>query len=161
MIQAVIRPLASEDWNIATALVWRVFLRHNAPDYDQEGIGSFLNFISDEHLRLFCQLDEFRMYGAYLGEHLIGVCLMRCGGHVSLLFVETSYHKQGIGSELLAYVTEEAQKRGMEKLTVKAAPAAVGFYEKKGFVATGEEQIKDGVRFLPMASKTLCKHADI
>ena len=67
MIQAVIRPLASEDWNIATALVWRVFLRHNAPDYDQEGIGSFLNFISDEHLRLFCQLDEFRMYGAYLG----------------------------------------------------------------------------------------------
>ena len=150
MTQAKIKPLSQGDWDIATALVWRVFLRHNAPDYDQEGIGSFLNFISDEHLRLFCQLDEFRMYGAYLGEHLIGVCLMRCGGHVSLLFVETPYHKKGIGSELLSYVTEEAQKRGLKKLTVNAAPAAVGFYEKKGFTPTGPEQQKDGVRFLPM-----------
>ena len=150
MTQAKIKPLSQGDWDIATALVWRVFLRHNAPDYDQEGIGSFLNFISDEHLRLFCQLEEFRMYGAYLGEHLIGVCLMRCGGHVSLLFVETHYHKKGIGSKLLSYVTEEAKKKGLKKLTVNAAPAAVGFYEKKGFTPTGPEQQKDGVRFLPM-----------
>ena len=145
-----IKPLAMEDWELATALVWRVFLRCNAKDYEQEGIESFLNFISDEHLKQFCRLEEFEMFGAYRGQKPIGVCLLRKAAHISLLFVETEYQKRGIGKELVCYASALVKQRGGGHLTVNATPFAKAFYEKLGFIMAGEETLKEGVRYYPM-----------
>ena len=65
MEQVDIRTIDPGDWDMAISLIWRVFLRCNASDYEQEGIESFLNFISDEHLKQFCALGEFECYGAW------------------------------------------------------------------------------------------------
>jgi predicted GNAT family N-acyltransferase len=35
-------------------------------------------------------------------------------------------------------------------MDVNAAPNAVSFYQKMGFVPTSEEQETDGIRFIPM-----------
>lgn len=150
MEQIEIKILESQDWDYATALIWRVFLRCNAADYEQEGIESFLNFISDEHLRMFCSIGEFEGYGAYLGGRLVGVCMMRQTGHLSLLFIDTDYHKKGIGSKLLRHVSDIARSRGRVRLTVNATPYGTGFYHRTGFKDTGPEQIKEGVRYIPM-----------
>ena len=158
MEQVLIGPLADDDWDPAMALIWRVFLRCNAGDYEQEGIESFLNFISDEHLRLFCRLDEFEMLGAYLGNRLIGACLLRQGTHISLLFVDTAYQKQGIGKKLVGYVTELVRSRGGSSLSVNATPFALDFYHRLGFTDTDSMQLKDGIRFMPMV--LLLKNAD-
>ncbi len=150
MEAALIRPLADEDWDQAMALIWRVFLRCNAADYEQEGIESFLNFISDEHLRLFCKLEEFEMVGAYLGQRLIGACLLRQNSHISLLFVDTYYHKQGIGRQLVGYIVMRVRQSGGSSLTVNATPYALDFYHRLGFTDTDSEQYKEGIRFVPM-----------
>ena len=148
--EITIKPLDNNDWDLAMTLVWRVFLRCNAADYEQEGIESFLNFISDEHLKQFCKLDEFEMFGAYLGHRLIGVCMLRKTSHISLLFIETEYHKRGIGRKMLRYVCALVKQRGGGSITVNATPYAKDFYKKLGFQATGDAMIKEGVRYYPM-----------
>ena len=150
MEQVLIRPLADDDWDQAMALIWRVFLRCNAGDYEQEGIESFLNFISDEHLRMFCRLDEFEMLGAYLGNRLIGACLLRQSTHISLLFVDTDYHRQGVGRQMIGCAADLVRQRGGGSLSVNATPFALDFYHGLGFTDTDKEQVKEGIRFVPM-----------
>jgi predicted GNAT family N-acyltransferase len=48
---------------------------------------------------------------------------------------------------VLDYVKNE---EGHRMLTVNAAPYAVGFYHKIGFVDTGTEQLSDGIYYTPM-----------
>ena len=150
MNDIMIRPLDPQDWDQATMLIWRVFLRCNAADYEQEGIKSFLNFISDENLRRFCSIGEFECYGAYLGSRLTGVCLMRRVGHISLLFIDTEYHKKGIGKSFVKYVSDVARSKGRIRLTVNATPFGMDFYHKLGFKDTDTQQIKEGIRYVPM-----------
>ena len=150
MEQVDIRTIDPGDWDMAISLIWRVFLRCNASDYEQEGIESFLNFISDEHLKQFCALGEFECYGAYLGNRLAGVCLMRQIGHISLLFVDTDYHRCGIGSDLVSYVRDVARDKGRVRLTVNATPFGIDFYHKTGFRDTDSWIEKEGIRYIPM-----------
>jgi hypothetical protein len=44
-------------------LVWEVFLEFEAPDYVEEGINTFRDFINDEN-----QINNLEMYGAYEKE---------------------------------------------------------------------------------------------
>ena len=150
MQEIKIRRIEPSDWDVATALIWRVFLRCNAADCEQEGIESFLNFISDEHLRQFCSIGEFDGYGAYIGSRLVGVCMMRQIGHISLLFIDTGYQKTGIGSRLIEHVSEIAKSKNRVRLTVNATPFGLGFYKKRGFIQTGETLVKEGVTYTPM-----------
>ncbi len=150
MEQVVIKPLGMDEWDLATALIWRVFLRCNAPDLEQEGIESFLNFISDEHLKMFCRLEEFEMLGAYLGHRLVGAAMLRQKTHISLLFVDTTYQKKGIGRAFIRYFTALTKQRGGGSLTVNATPFAQQFYYRMGFQDAGPMEVKEGVRYYPM-----------
>jgi predicted GNAT family N-acyltransferase len=53
---------------------------------------------------------------------------------------------KGVGSLLV----QKAQERCLGSLDVNAAPGAVSFYQKMGFVPTSEEQETDGIRYIPM-----------
>ena len=85
------------------------------------------------------------------GDRIIGIISLRNNNHISLLFVEENYHKKGIGTkliqELAKYLTTE---EGITRMTVNAAPYAIGFYHKIGFADTDTEQENDGIRYTPM-----------
>lgn len=66
---------------------------------------------------------------------------------LTLFFVDGKYHRQGIGRKLFETVIKES-KQG--KITVNSSPYAVGVYKKLGFVPNGDEQMADGMRFMPM-----------
>ena len=53
------------------------------------------------------------------------------------LFVEPSHWRQGVGIELLAAVSNAVTGAGFKNLHVVAAPAALDFYRRAGFVRTG------------------------
>jgi predicted GNAT family N-acyltransferase len=58
---------------------------------------------------------------------------------------------QGVGRRLMEYVLDYVKnEEGHKMLTVNAAPYAVGFYHKLGFVDTGTEQLSDGIYYTPM-----------
>jgi GNAT superfamily N-acetyltransferase len=59
------------------------------------------------------------------------------------LFVEPRFWRRGVGSLLVEAAAHEARRAGLS-LTVIAAPAARGFYEKCGFSLEGETKTRFG-----------------
>jgi GNAT superfamily N-acetyltransferase len=139
------------EWETAIRLVWRTFLKFQGNDYSLQGIRNFYRFITDDNLRCSFLKGEYQMMAAFDGSRMIGIASVRNGNHLSLLFVEESYHKQGVGTALLHqlfhYLANEAGERYM---TVKSSPYAVGFYRKLGFRAVAPEEAFSGIRVTAM-----------
>lgn len=89
-----------------------------------------------------------RLVVAEVGTTLAGLLELRDESHVAMLFVESACQRRGIGRALLrAAFGPEAD---WPSLTVNSAPGAEGAYERLGFVATGPEEERNGMRYLPM-----------
>ncbi len=67
------------------------------------------------------------------------------GNHLSLLFVRREFSGQGIARELFSQCAHD-----LEAVTVNAAEAAVGFYQKVGFQQSGDRFFKLGIWGTPM-----------
>lgn len=146
-----IRPIDDNEWEDAMGLAWRTFLRFEGDVYSAEGIRNFRDFITDQTLRRMFLAGEYKIYGAFYRGQIVGVASLRNKEHVSLLFVDENYHKNGIGRRLLEILKCFEQSIGGYRLTVHSSPYAVGFYHKVGFVDTNIEQLKDGIAYTPMS----------
>lgn len=146
-----IRFIDSDEWDDAINLTYRTFLQFDAPQFTEEGIESFRSFIADEGLKRMFENGELHVVGAYSFNKLVGVIALKDKKHVSLLFVDKDYHRKGIGRKLLMELSDFARiKLKQEKLTVNAAPYAVEFYRKCGFVSVRDEVRTCGIRYTPM-----------
>lgn len=141
----MIRKLYEEDFEQALQLVRTIFLIFEAPDYSEQGVQSFFDYISLPHIKSIAADGSLELWGYYEDGILVGVAATRNKSHISLLFVESDCQGSGIGSALCEVALE-----GCKTATVHAAPYAVGFYQKLGFTATNVEQVIDGIRFTPM-----------
>ncbi len=127
----------------AIAPIWTTFLQFEAPDYSDEGVQSFRNFIEDKAI-----LRTLEFFGAYEKEELRGVIATKNNRqHICCFFVKAQYHRQGIGRRLWEYILRHSEN---EVFTVNSSPYAVSFYNKLGFVDTDSEQLTDGIRYTPM-----------
>jgi GNAT superfamily N-acetyltransferase len=100
MIQMKTTVLEQHQKQEALDLALRVFMAYEAPDYNEEGIKNFQDFIANKE-----KTDALVMYGSYLGKDLVGMGATRNEGrHISLLFVDSKYHGQGIGRGLIEFI---------------------------------------------------------
>lgn len=128
----------------ALALVWKVFLKFEAPEYSNEGVREFRSFLDNN-----AEIEKLKFYGAFKNDCLIGVLAMRdC--HISLFFVDENYHRKGIGKLLFCAMNKDFINR---KITVNSSPYAVEIYKKLGFIAIDKEQLTNGIRYTPMIYK--------
>ena len=144
MPQAItVRILTKDETPAALRLVWQVFQAFEAPDYTPEGVEEFHKTIqNDEFMSKLC------LYGAFLGQELVGVIATRSEGtHIALFFVDGRYHRQGIGRQLFEKVWEQCPS---DYMTVNSSPYAVPIYHRFGFQDTDTEQVVNGLRFTPM-----------
>lgn len=138
------------EWKPSMDLAWRTFLRYEAGDYTNEGINNFHEFVRDDRLfRLFLN-GSYKLYVATDKGSIVGMISKRDEKHISLLFVDQKYHKQGVGRALITYLADQLLSEGIQNMTVNAAPYGIGFYHKVGFVDTDEEIERDGIRITPM-----------
>lgn len=146
-----IRWAKEEEWSPAMRMIWRTFLKFEGSDYTREGIRNFFKFITDEELYEAFRKGEYLMMVALDGSRVIGAGSLRNKNHLSLLFVDEEYHFRGVGREIMTrlcrYLKEEAGERYM---TLKAAPYAVNFYKKLGFMAVRPEEEYSGIRVTSM-----------
>lgn len=133
----------------ALDLVWRVFQEFEAPDYSPEGIEEFGAYIRPDNIRQGLETGALRLWVRLEGEGVVGVLATR-GCHISLLFVDASFHRRGIARAL--YQGALAQL-GCREVTVHSSPYAQEAYRRLGFVPTGEEQTVNGLRFIPMCHR--------
>lgn len=151
--KVLVRRAYVEEYEAVMGIVWRTFLKFEAPDYSKEGIKSFQDFITDPVLHRMFILGEYQIFVAVCKGKILGMISLRDRTHISLLFVDKQYHKQGIGRELVDYLKHYMQTELYEgKITVNASPYGLGFYHKLGFYDTDMEQVRQGVRFTPMIS---------
>lgn len=136
----------------ALELIWEVFEKFEAPDYEEMGIKTFRHFIEYGNMAEKVQQGEMTFWGCYLNNFLVGVIALREGQHISLLFVREQFHHLGIAKHLIkmAVAHVEAMEPEIRAVTVNSSPYAVGFYEKVGFQALGPEKAADGIRFTSM-----------
>ena len=147
----IVRAIKVNEWEEAMQLAWDTFLIYEAPEYTKEGIKSFKNFVRDPILKQLFLEGKYQTLAAFCNGLMVGILGVRNETHISLLFVDREYHRQGIASKLLDRMFTQVDKQyGKRKMTVNAAPYAVGFYHKLGFVDTDCEQTTDGITYTPM-----------
>ena len=63
-----IRKITGSEMTDAVELIWTTFLQFEAPDYCEEGVQSFRNFIENKEI-----METLELWGAYENEELKGV----------------------------------------------------------------------------------------
>ena len=146
-----IRSAYRNEWQEAMALAWKTFLRFEADVYTSEGVKNFRNFITDSTLYRMFVMGAYQMFVALDHNKVIGMITLRNTTHISLLFVDERYHRQGIGRALIKYLTEYLLSEvGASKVTVNSSPYGVEFYHKLGFRDLRSEEKRDGIIYTPM-----------
>ena len=132
-------------------LVKKVFNEFEVPDYTTEGVENFYKFANYNNIKE--QLSQnMKIIVAKEEKQIIGMIAFRDYSHISMLFVDKNYHRQGIATELvkIAKLCCRNNNKSLSCITVNSSPYAVKFYCKLGFENTNSEQIVDGIKFTPM-----------
>lgn len=146
-----IRSAYRDEWDDAMALAWKTFLQFEADVYTAEGVRNFEDFITDTTLHRMFVMGSYQMFVALDQKKIVGMITLRNTSHISLLFVDAKYHRQGIGRALIEHLREYLLSEvGINRLTVNAAPYGVAFYHKLGFQDIRPEEEKDGIKYTPM-----------
>ena len=133
-------------------LVKYVFDEFEAPYYSEEGITSFYKFIDINNVSEQYSNGSLYFYGCFVNDIIVGMIAVKDFVHISLLFVDKQYHKQGIARRLFNDVLKICKENNpsLKTITVNSSPYAVEVYHKFGFFALSSEQVVDGIRFTLM-----------
>jgi len=137
-----VRPLQTAEMPEALALIERVFMSFEAPEYSDQGVETFLSFLRDKHA-----VSSLTFYGAFEAGLVRGVLATRGSSHIALFFVDAAHQNRGIGRALLSAAWDVCRADGM---TVNSSPYAVKIYRRLGFEPVSSEQVRDGIRYTPM-----------
>jgi GNAT superfamily N-acetyltransferase len=152
MIEPIrVRELEEDEIAEVHALVSSVFDQFVAPLFSDEGVREFKSFIEPPKLIERLRANSFFL-AAEIGAEMVGVIAVRDWSHVSMLFVKSDHQGKGIARLLFAEALKRCQAARLDlaKITVNSSPNAVGAYRRMGFVQTSEEQLANGVRYVPM-----------
>ena len=96
----------------AFSMIMKVFMEFDAPDYSQEGIETFRKYIiqSKEFKNCF-KTGEQTMIGAFIDNKIIGVLSISIRNHISLVFVDKKYHRNGIATALFNEILKKIVDR--------------------------------------------------
>ena len=141
-----IREATEEELGSASALARRAFDIALAPHYPAEGVATFYAYASEAAVRLRHAEGHLTVVAVEDGD-LMGMAQLRDGTHLAMLFVLPEAQRQGIGRRLFEFILT---KTGSPRLTVNSSPNAEAAYHRFGFRRTADEQMKDGIRFIPM-----------
>lgn len=149
-----IRILKIEELEKALALVYNVFMEFEAPDYSEQGIRTFTDFIEFNSIKNMIQDNILNLWACYDREKIVGVIATKQVSHICMMFVDKNYHRKGIAKSLFKTVLNTVKDNPkIKEITVNSSPYAVKFYHKLGFLDTNEEQTVDGIMFTSMKLK--------
>ena len=118
------------------------------PYYDKPQIDYYLKFARDR--------DKFGAFifdsETWVVEHedrLVGFGGLEQSGHITSLYVDPDYSRQGIASLLLEKMITLAEERSCSRIFTEANPLSKSFFQNRGFVLLGEEtRVRNEVPFI-------------
>lgn len=91
---------------------------------------------------------------AFAGEHPVGTGRITATGHIGRVAVLKEYRGSGVGSAIIAALTEHAARRGLQCVYLNSQKSSAGFYEALGFVPTGDIFIEADIEHIRMTRPT-------
>lgn len=83
------------------------------------------------------------LIGAFEEDKLIGCCLLTRSDATTCrlrqMAVSSTLQQKGIGATLMNFAENVARERGYQMLMMHARKSAVGFYQKFGYIVSGDE----------------------
>ena len=135
-------------------LVWDVIEEFEIYQYSEEGVREFQKFLEYDNMKRLLDNSEMKMWGCFHNSKIIGMIGTKQSNHISMLFVDKNYHRQGIARALFQKLIEYFSKNdACPEITVNSSLYAVEAYKRLGFVPTGTEQQKNGIRYVPMKNQ--------
>ena len=146
------REIKQEELPETLDLVRKVFDEFEAPYYSEEGVTSFHKFIDINNMSEQYSNGSLYFYGCFVNDIIVGMIAVKDFIHISLLFVDKQYHKQGIARNLFDHIIQVCTEKNpcLKVITVNSSPYAVEVYHKFGFSDVSSEQVIDGIKFTPM-----------
>ena len=127
-----------------SACMWAAVVLWELIDGTPESVAEWKKLCSPEQLRDRILSGE-NMLVAMWNEIVVGFIAFNRGNHLSSLFIRRDFAGQGMGRELFVRCNDD-----FDEVTVNAAEAAVGFYQKVGFIQSGDRFFKHGIWGTPM-----------
>ena len=148
--QVVIRNIKTGEEQQVCNLIELVFEEFIAPLYEEDGVEEFLRYIDPSKMVSRLENNHFVLVSELDGE-LLGAIEVRNYNHISLLFVVSNEQRQGLAKRLLYEAHEICKDNiGFSEMSVNSSPNAVEAYGKLGFEVDDQEQLKNGIRYIPM-----------
>ncbi len=146
--KVVIRKVKEKELEDYNDLILNVFNKTVALDYTLNGIETFTNISTLENTKKRYHSGNIMLIAQY-ENCIIGSLELRDKNHISRFFVDTKYHRNGIGTKLFLSLLKEI--REINRITVNSSPYALHFYMKLGFVQIGpEEKHENGIVCIPL-----------
>lgn len=143
MENIIIREMNKNEIDVVRKLVLDTFIEFEAPDYSEEGIQSFKDFIFDDEKFLNLKINVIE-----IEDKIVSMIAIRNRTHIALLFTNKDFHKKGLARKL--FNDFKSSLKDGDKITVNSSPYAVEVYKKLGFEIIEPEQTVDGIRFTKM-----------
>lgn len=127
----IIRQFVNSDRNKVSYLIRRCLNEINSEDYTADQV----SFLCQEFTpgKVQARFVERSSYIAAQGDRILG-CVTLKDNEIGSLFVNPSYNRQGIGSNLYSYAEKLAIQRGATVLWVNSSKTAVVFYKNMGYI---------------------------
>lgn len=145
-----ISKIASGEEQQVLDLVRQVFDSNVAPAYCPLGNEEFYKYLRLEDFLKRIQTNHQVLVARDSAAQMVGVLEIRDSFHISLLFVREDLQRSGIGRALVEQAIAVAKSAGAISMTVNSSPNAAAGYESFGFRVVAEEQIINGIKFIPM-----------
>lgn len=149
------KPFSSGDEKGISQLILKVFNELVGPDFSYSGRKVFIDYIHPLELLARQRKQNHYILVAKDGTGIAGIIEWRNGNHISLFFVDTNYHNQGIGKKLfqqsLKYILQLNPL--LKSIDVHSSLFAVEVYQKLGFSISGDQKEENGIIYVPMIYK--------
>ncbi len=123
-----------------------------APEFTAEGVEEFYQSASEF---VYNRPENHFLIVAVLENRIIGMIDVRDHYHICMFFVAGEQQSKGVGRSLVEQAISrcKSQNPQLEEIDVNSSTHAVNAYKKIGFVPTDDEQVVNGIRFIPMVKK--------
>lgn len=125
-----IRKFGKEDAEELSRLIIKALTEVNSRDYPESAIRFLCGRYSPK--LLIEKSKEREMFVAVDGGRVVGTASL-LGNTIRTVFVDTKFHKEGIGTRLIRHLEGVARKKGYKSIEVPSTTTACGFYEKLGY----------------------------
>lgn len=127
----IIRQFKSTDSLELCAIIKRNLVEVNSKDYPSDIINSMCDLYTPNHIIQMAK--ERNIYVAELNGNIIGTASLD-KNIICTVFVNTDYHRHGVGRKLISFIEDSANKNSVKTIQIHSSLTSLNFYYALGYL---------------------------